>query len=46
MFHLELSREDGERVLRALKLPVTPQSATERYNREQHEKERLGPLFA
>ncbi len=46
MFHLKIEREDGERLLRSLHLPIKPASATERYNREERDKQKRGPLFA
>lgn len=42
MFRLELTRADGERLLRVYGLPIKPMSATEKYKRDE---ERRGLLF-
>lgn len=42
MFHLKLTRVDGERLLRVYGLPIKPMSATEKYKRDE---ERRGLLF-
>jgi hypothetical protein len=41
MLHLKIERPEGERLLRAMKLPQRTQCATERYNRRQ--RDTVGP---